>query len=128
RGVDVVLHLVLAAAGADVERLADGELAADDRPRHQPAVLVVEDDDVVFPLRVVVVSGVQRGGVGIGGVDDAVAVGVDRLVIQVVGVEQAVVVGVGIDDGGQREGADDEQVVVVVAFEAQLGLIGVNDE
>ena len=42
--------------------------------------------------------------------------------------QQPVAVGVGVAHGRQREGADDEQVVVVVAFEPQFGLVGVDDE
>ena len=66
--------------------------------------------------------------VGVGRVDHAVAVVVDVGWSRSLAFEQAVAVGVGVDDRGQREGADDEQVVVVVAFQAQLGLVGVDDE
>ena len=47
RRVDVVRHLVLAAAGADVERPGGREAQADDRPGH---AVGVERDDVVLPL------------------------------------------------------------------------------
>ena len=41
---------------------------------------------------------------------------------------RVVAIGVGVADGGQREGAHDEDVVVVVALQAQLGLVGVDGE
>ena len=64
----------------------------------------------------------------IGGVDAAVAVLVDRRKVDVLGVLEPVAVGIGIDHHRQREGAHDEQVVVVVAFQAQFGLVGVDRE
>ena len=42
--------------------------------------------------------------------------------------DRAVVVPVEVDGRGEREGADDEQVVVVVAFEPQFGLVRVDAE
>ena len=71
----------------------------------------------------------------VAGVAVAVVVGVLREVAVVVGDEVDVVqvavgvaVGVRVADRREREGADDEQVVVVVALEPQLGLVRVDDE
>ena len=71
--VDVVRDLVLAAAGADVERPRGREAEADDRARD---AVGVERDDVVLPLgRVGVGRGRLRAGdVRVGLVADAVAV------------------------------------------------------
>ena len=159
--VHVVRDLVLAAAGADVERAAGREAEADDRPRD---AVGVERDDVVLPLRRVGVGGERRraGDVRVGlvadvvvvvvlaeagpplavvarvlgGVADAVVVRVDRvqarvgvgLEVDVVEVAVAVAVGARVADGGERERADDEEVVVVVALEPELGLVRVDGE
>ena len=62
-------------------------------------------------------------------IGDTVVVLVDpKRVIEVVGIQKAVAVGVGVDHGGQRKGANDEQVVVVVTFQAELGLVRIDDE
>ena len=156
RGVDVVLDLVVAAAGPDVEGPPDREAEADDRRRG--VVHRVERDGVVLPL-------VRRGrGVGVGLVADAVAVvvpaarqrvpalagegqvlgiGANAVRVRVDGVEAGDRVGFDVDvavaapgdevrirvaDRRQGEGADDEQVGVVVALQAELSLVRVDDE
>ena len=90
RGVDVVLDLVLAAAGPDVG-LGRGREATR-QSRHGDLVGHVAPHDLA--RRVVHAEGAR-----------AVAGGL-----------------------GEREGADDEQVVVVVALEPQLRLVRVDDE
>ena len=150
-GVDVVLDLVLAAAGPDVQRPGGGEAQADHGHGH---AVGVQRDDVVFPHGVVEVTAgagqVVEGGVGVGVVADAVAVAVvagvaaadDAGAERHRGGEGAAcghegdvakaaagdAVRVGVADRGDGEGADDEDVVVVVAVELDLGLVGVDGE
>ena len=143
RRVDVVGDLVLAAAGADVERPGGGEAEADDRARD---AVGVERDRVVrasrrlrrvasaalqtpSPLlslrsvRAVSRSVAERARVvGVGAGDRVERAG------DVGDVAVGVAVRVRVADGRQGEGPDDEQVVVVVALEPQLGLVGVDGE
>ena len=152
RRVDVVLDLVLAAAGTDVERAVDREAEPD--LRRGRAGDRVERDDVVLPLRV---QRVVAGRLGVGVVADVVGVVVQpvdgrprvlgnragavvvrvgrevagRLVgddVDVVPVAACRGIRARVADRGEREGTDDEEVVVVVALEPELGLVRVHGE
>ena len=94
--------------GAEHQHLVEAR-AAVDRDRRIDVVL----DQVVAGAAVQEFGGCRRAAAG--GLDDRHAVGV--------GLDRAV--GVGL---GQREGADDEQVVAVVALQAQRGLVAVDLE
>ncbi|OWK21143.1 hypothetical protein AJ88_20805 [Mesorhizobium amorphae CCBAU 01583] len=117
RRVDVVLHFVLAAAGADIGRTRNRKAKSDDRLGD--AELVQHDD---------VVGVVVRRRVGVGEIDHAIAIGVERNRRQVVLIDRAVTVPVLVGDRRNGERADDEQVVVVVALEPQLGLVRIDTE
>ncbi len=164
RCVDVVLHLVLAAAGSNVKRSCGGEAEADHRAgsaRHR-----IQRDDIVLPLRRVGGCGECLGAsdVGIGVVANAVAVlvltsggrvpafaAVANVLccragaigvridweVRSLWIRRQADIGpattiagirIGVADGCDCEGTHDEEIVVVIAFEPQLGLVGVDDK
>ena len=146
RCIDVVLDLVVATACADVERLVGREPATDDR---RGDAIDVEWNDVVEPSRrdacvgvvansvVVVVLAERLVEAGrLAARADVVVVGIERVGTgDLVGMHghvehgaQRVAGGVTIAGGGESERSHDEQVVVVVAFEPQFGLVGVDGE